>query len=142
MADFEGEHGVWQYDETAPQGEPGGFGAVYLGVGPEGARAAVKVVPPIPGARGDAVRNREAAILARTNEVDSDRLIRMLDIGMRGDDLCIALELADGSLLVSADGLPVDEAVAILHAIAAALADLCHRNPSQGPQAGQRPANR
>lgn len=41
--------GVWQYDPDKPLGEPGGFGAVYAGIGEHGEHVAVKKLHPDAG---------------------------------------------------------------------------------------------
>jgi serine/threonine protein kinase len=124
VAEFEGAHGTWTIDFARQLGPVGGFGAVYIGSGPGGEPAAIKVIPPIPGDPEDRLRHREVAIFRRTNEAESPRLIRMLDHGYLGADLCIALELADHSLTMPNEGLSVREAIDTLMDICLALVDL------------------
>lgn len=111
MVKFAGTSGEWHFVRSQPLGAPGGFGAVFRGSGADGTPVAIKVVPPISGSRGDALRRRETAILSKTNQAGSARLIPMLDVGMIGDELCIVLELADGCLHVPVGGVSVDDAL-------------------------------
>jgi serine/threonine protein kinase len=122
VVEFAGSSGVWTFDEVdGLLGDPGGFGSVYRGIGPNGVHAAIKVV----AAKHDPrLRNRELAILEKTNAAGSQRLIRMLDHGELGSDLCIALELADGELQIPPEGIELDQVLAILGQVSAALVDL------------------
>ena len=122
MAEFVGSLGSWSFDEVnGLLGDPGGFGAVYGGTGPDGSPAAIKVIK---ANQDERLRHREVIILQKTNASQSPRLIRMLDNGHRGSDLCIALELAQGSLQIDSGGFTEGAAVDVLLQVALALVDL------------------
>ena len=126
--------GTWQLDETKPLGPPGGFGAVFLGTGPEGQTVAVKRL------HLDARVDREIQISDHLLGHNFPHVIPILDVGLDPDldKHFIVMAQADQSLqdlIQKAGQLGEHEAVEILEAIAAGLdeiSDLVHRDLKPG----------
>jgi hypothetical protein len=95
------EGGEWRYDEADRIGEAGGFGQVFRGVGADGRDVAVKRVRLAEtGESAERRRVREVEIgdKLRNAGLATEHLVVPLGHAFVGDDLMIAMPLADESL--------------------------------------------
>ncbi len=90
---------AWTADLTAPLGDPGGFGQVYAGYGPDSTEVAIKVVPLRHGDEAERRRRaREIEIAARLAERSAAHLLVPIDHALDGEDLLIVMPRAKASL--------------------------------------------
>lgn len=124
--------GVWRYDPNKPLGPPGGFGAVFEGLGSNDQPVAVKRLHL---AAAEAA-HRELRIAGDLAGRDFQHVLPVLDAGQdaESDSYFVVMPVAEGSLsehLNSEGPLDEAEAVNVLRQIAEGLSevpDLVHRD--------------
>lgn len=117
--------GSWRLDPAAPLGKPGGFGAVFSGLAPDGSAVAVKRFK----VTGDNAEHREMQMADFLIGQDLLGVMPVLDSGLdkRSDRYFLVMPLAEGSLQDFVDlhgAIPESDAIDILLAIATGLASL------------------
>ncbi len=126
------KRGEWQFDPNSPLGKPGGFGAVFIGVGEQHGAVAVKQLH----IKANEAAHRELRIVDELLQRSLVHVIPMLDDGQdaESDSYYVIMARAERSLqeeLNRVGAFPEKEAVSILHDIAAGLAevrDIAHRD--------------
>ena len=124
--------GEWEYDDAAPLGAPGGFGAVFVGRGPDHPEVAVKKL----NLEAEAVAHRELRIAAELMNRELKHVIPFLDAGQDAESNSYFLVMlrAERSLQDEIDprgALPETDTAEVLKQIAMGLsevADLVHRD--------------
>lgn len=125
----------WSYDPNVPLGTPGGFGAVFLGKGPDGEKVAVKRLH----ISSDSAGNRELAIAEELEGKDFHHVIAIYDSGMDAESgqYFVVMAKAEKSLQDLLNNGPLNEknAISILIQIASGIAeikDFVHRDLKPG----------
>jgi len=101
----------------------GGFGRVFHATGEDGTAAAIKFVSKEPGA------DREQLFVSLPGVRN---VVPVIDHGEHDNQWVLVMPLASGTLadLIGRGAVPIDEAVEILHDLAAAVADLAALDPA------------
>lgn len=125
----------WSYNPNAPLGPPGGFGAVYLGTGPDGNEVAVKRLHISSASAG----HRELVIAEELEGKDFHYVIPIYDSGIDADSgrYFVVMAKAEKSLQDDLNNSPLDEkdAAEVLAQIANGIAeikDFVHRDLKPG----------
>lgn len=126
-------HATWKYDTAQPLGDPGGFGAVFLGEAEDGSPVAVKRLH----INADDAAHRELRVAEDLIAATHDHVIPVLDAGQdaASDRYFIIMPVASGSLddYIQSEGgsLDLPKALSVLLQIAKGIREagkLVHRD--------------